>query len=603
MRTLLEIGLSNAILATLLAVAVAVLTRLCRRPAVSHGLWLLVLLKLLTPPLWTVPLPWPTARAVEEELATAAPSAQTGEETAPFEMVLIPAPQQTLSLPPGVLDLAQLLAEPQQPESSASPPTTSPPAPQPVEAATGSLDWTWPLWADLAAPLWLGSAALWLAWTGLNVYRFQRLLRYARQAPRSLQDEVNNLARRLGLTNSPTLWLLPGAISPMLWAVGGSPRLLFPVRLLDQLDPEQRTTLFAHELAHLRRRDHWVRFVEVLVQGLYWWHPVVWWARHELREAEEQCCDAWVVSLLLGADRVYATALLQTVAFFSHARSPLPVVASGIGQVRQLRRRLIMILQGNTPRSLSRIGLLAMVGLGLLLLPVSAQSPKGGDETDRKIEELKRALRELEAQKRAESDGKGAAEKKAHAAEIEKAQAEAAALGKEVEAKQRALQEAQGRHQKAVARLAKLQGSAFAEFVITQDGSTNRYVYRVDNVEPRNVAPLEINKVAPKLEINNVAPKLDYFITRPVEAKVVIAGVERKVTNKAANEKPVTVTVSPDSLYVVPAGPVNVAPAKAKLPSADKRADELEKKLDRLFRELEELRRELRQNKTPRPAD
>jgi beta-lactamase regulating signal transducer with metallopeptidase domain len=81
----------------------------------------------------------------------------------------------------------------------------------------------------------------------------------------------------------------------MLWAVLRRPRLLLPAGLWDDLDEAQRDTLIAHELAHLRRRDHWVRLVEVAATVLYWWHPAVWWARRELREAEEQCCDAWVV--------------------------------------------------------------------------------------------------------------------------------------------------------------------------------------------------------------------------------------------------------------------------------------------------------------------
>src|SRR5438270_282872 len=33
----------------------------CRRPAVRHGLWLLVLLKLVTPPLYGIPVPLPAA--------------------------------------------------------------------------------------------------------------------------------------------------------------------------------------------------------------------------------------------------------------------------------------------------------------------------------------------------------------------------------------------------------------------------------------------------------------------------------------------------------------------------------------------------------------
>ena len=56
METILHAGLSNAISATFLALLVACLSRvLARRPAVLHCLWLLVLLKLVTPPLYRGP--------------------------------------------------------------------------------------------------------------------------------------------------------------------------------------------------------------------------------------------------------------------------------------------------------------------------------------------------------------------------------------------------------------------------------------------------------------------------------------------------------------------------------------------------------------------
>ena len=60
MSHLLQLGLANAIAAALLAAAVAAPAFVLRRryPAVVHALWLLVLLKLVTPPLWKIPVSW-----------------------------------------------------------------------------------------------------------------------------------------------------------------------------------------------------------------------------------------------------------------------------------------------------------------------------------------------------------------------------------------------------------------------------------------------------------------------------------------------------------------------------------------------------------------
>src|SRR5262245_16966654 len=59
MATLVEIGLWNAAAAAVLALVAAAVARLWRRPALAHTLWLLVLLKLLTPPLVPFSLSWP----------------------------------------------------------------------------------------------------------------------------------------------------------------------------------------------------------------------------------------------------------------------------------------------------------------------------------------------------------------------------------------------------------------------------------------------------------------------------------------------------------------------------------------------------------------
>jgi hypothetical protein len=159
--------------------------------------------------------------------------------------------------------------------------------------------------------------------------------------------------------------------------------LLLPHGLWDRLDDDQRDTLIAHELAHLRRRDHWVRLVEVAATVLYWWLPVLWWARRELREAEEQCCDAWVVWTMPAAVRDYMRAILEAVEYVSEpnpggapaapgtspfAPAAVPALASGMGEFRRLERRLWMIRRSDSPHRLSRPGLLAVV-LGAAALP------------------------------------------------------------------------------------------------------------------------------------------------------------------------------------------------------------------------------------------
>ena len=140
----------------------------------------------------------------------------------------------------------------------------------------------------------------------------------------------------------------------MLWTLGGRARLLVPAELWPDLSESQQTALIAHELAHLKRKDHWIRWLDLAVTGLYWWHPVVWWARRGLREAEEQCCDAWAVWATPRGSRSYAAALLAALEFVSGAPTAgvaaAAAVISGRGHVSFLKRRMRMIVQARTPK-------------------------------------------------------------------------------------------------------------------------------------------------------------------------------------------------------------------------------------------------------------
>jgi beta-lactamase regulating signal transducer with metallopeptidase domain len=439
MNSLLHIALSNAVLATALALVAVVVGRFCRRPALTHGLWLLVLLKLVTPPLLKVPVGWPASSPV----LPAGPSVSTTEPVEPS--INVPFARGEPDEPEAFAPAEEVVLTP----GPAIPADASPPSPPPAPATIPAEPFAVPAgWMAAGVVLWLAGTASWTGLAAVRVRRFRRLLRYAQPAPLWLREEVHALASRLGLRRVPGVWLVPGRLAPMLWAVGSAPRLLVPVGLLDGLTDEQRATLLLHELAHLRRRDHWVRVLEMLTTALYWWHPVVWWARRELREAEEQCCDAWVVWALPGAGRTYATALLECLDFLSDAPSPLPLGASGIGQTNDLKRRLTMIMRGITPRRLSWGSGVVLAGVGLMLLPLV---PSFAQEEDRRRDPRDDRREESRDERR---DTKPGSSKE----EIDKAREEVERVKKELDAQLTKLRATEERLRAAAVHLARLEG-------------------------------------------------------------------------------------------------------------------------------------------------
>jgi bla regulator protein BlaR1 len=555
---LLRIGLSNAVVALLMALVVVSVACIWRRPAVLHALWLLVLLKLVTPPLLWVPVPWPM-------VAEAAPVVSLPV----VEPVVEPAPDANTEI------LTNFQATVETPDVETSLPTGEPgrvSAPSSVR----SLESTW---GDYATPLacivavWLAGAVAWYALALVRLKRFGLLLRHAIPAPEALRQRTQRLAEKLRLRRCPGVWLVPGRVAPMLWAAGGRPRIFFPMDLLKQVGVEQQNALLVHELAHLRRRDHWVRWLEFAAAGLYWWNPVFWFARRELREAEEQCCDAWVTSTLPGAGKTYATALLETLDFLSDAPAAIPLLASGVGRVADLKRRLAMIMRGTTPKTLGWRGGAAVVGLGALLLPmlpawVQAQAPaKAEAKTEVKVEDPPSP------------------------ADLEKARAELKSLEAVLEQRKADMAEAAARVEAARARVRRDEGAA-AKTADAEVPSNYDIVVKV-NGDAEYVSLQDFLKQIQAVKVQGASPTL-----------IVLDKNSGKIIMKMAGGKTEGVDSPPAGLRWTGPGELRLSPGQPPLLIAatetDKRIIDLEMKLKSLLSEVEKLRQE-RKPEPPKP--
>jgi len=219
---------------------------------------------------------------------------------------------------------------------------------------------------SIPLPVWMGGIAL-LVLVGLGrIGRSIRLVRSGQTAPRSVVRMVHDASADLGLRHPPTVVMIDRRVTPMLfcaWQV----TLVLPTRLWAQLDDVGRRAVIFHELAHLRRRDHWVCWADMIVGLVYWWHPVVWWIRRRIREEADLCCDTWVTTLMPDGRRAYAQALLDARKFGSLIPVAVPSVGLGASTRRTKRfaRRLTMVMTAQTSPRISRKGTLLACTLAL----------------------------------------------------------------------------------------------------------------------------------------------------------------------------------------------------------------------------------------------
>jgi len=370
MQTILNLLAANALWAAVLAMLVLAATQFITRPAVRHALWLIVLVRLLVPPVWSVPVIAPREETVEWPGIAMAPINIPAPASAPIRHQPIAAVGRThvtAVVPPAS---PEVVTVPVDVESVIH-----------VELDDSPALSTW-LVPALAA-IWAGGALFVLLLAFIRARRFERALRQSLPVPVDLERQVVELAQRIGLSHVPGVLLVPGRVPPLIWQPGlrlSRARLVFPVELYWKLDAGQREALIAHELAHLARRDPWVRWIELAAVAAYWWFPVLAFIRHRLRASEEECCDTWVVARL-GERRAYATALLETVEFLDGPDVPAaPALASGASPVHDLHRRLTMIMQGSMRAKLTRWSAGALLGLLGAVLAVGPSFSNAQDE-------------------------------------------------------------------------------------------------------------------------------------------------------------------------------------------------------------------------------
>ena len=329
--TLLQIGAAKLVVSVVLAGLAWAVQRRVRHPAVTYPLWLLVLVALLLPAVVSIPV-LPGESGATPVIADDA--ALTGDAVARVAV------------------------------SAASPEGTGSGTTLPARVTENA--------KAVLAIAWLVVTALLLGWTLVRTLRFRRwLARTSHPAPPDLRQEVSKIGHRLNLARMPDVRITTARISPMVCWTGGRIRLVIPAFLVAGLDRRELRALLAHELAHVQRRDHLVRWIEWLACSAFWWNPVAWWARRELRAAEEASCDALGVAATMSTPRAYAESLLRVVELMSTPPThPTPAFASGAASGRNpaaLERRLRMLIRRESadraPRWVRAAGTAAMVCL------------------------------------------------------------------------------------------------------------------------------------------------------------------------------------------------------------------------------------------------
>ena len=203
--------------------------------------------------------------------------------------------------------------------------------------------------------------------------------------PPAWEDCMARMAARMGIRRRIRLRCSTDIDVPYAFGLFRS-SILLPFSAMTGLAPEQVEALIAHELAHLARRDVLLNLVQVCLETVLFYHPVVGWLSTQIRAAREQHCDDLALQVI-GDRALYARALYS----LEESRASIPHLALGAkGDASamtntHLLRRIQRVLGVSVPdrRDPWLKGALALgaAALGLAtFLPVHAYSPAPGSK-------------------------------------------------------------------------------------------------------------------------------------------------------------------------------------------------------------------------------
>ena len=158
----------------------------------------------------------------------------------------------------------------------------------------------------------------------------------------ALQARFEQLISSFNLWRKPQLLISYKVDVPM--AIGWlKPVILLPTAMISGLTSEQLEMLILHELAHIKRHDYLVNFLQTLVEILLFFHPGVRWISTQMRNEREYCSDDIAVAHC-GNAIAYAHTLADTASVcHKHRHSSIPTMAMAAsgGDLKQRVVRLI----------------------------------------------------------------------------------------------------------------------------------------------------------------------------------------------------------------------------------------------------------------------
>jgi bla regulator protein BlaR1 len=181
-------------------------------------------------------------------------------------------------------------------------------------------------------------------------------------------EALQRLKRSGGIRIRIKLLLSPASVEPGIFGIA-RPVLVWPKGISERLEDTQLEAILAHEMCHVSCYDNLTAAIHMMVEAIFWFHPLVWWLGMRLVEERERACDEAALQLCK-QPQIYAESILKVCEFC--VESPLICISGVTGS--DLKKRIVRIMTDaeHVARKLdfSRKFLLYVAGLAVIVVPI-----------------------------------------------------------------------------------------------------------------------------------------------------------------------------------------------------------------------------------------
>jgi len=353
---------SGVLILILLLVDLALRKRV--RAVFRYWIWLLVLAKLVLPSSLSSPLS--LGYFLGDELAEIKIS-EAGIQEEPFDWRMI-RPVPPLKVPAGYDIGAGTTTDAGRPIS----PVESGVAEEFPKIVTSPMTRVPVTWQGAIFLVWAAVVAA-MGLLLLQRAMFVRgLVAQAKEPNRLMKETLEFCCGQMAVKAKVRLKVSASATSP---AVCGlfRPVILVPANLGRRLGSRDLRAVLLHELAHIKRGDLWVNLAQTVLQIVYFYNPLLWFANAMIRRVREQAVDEMVLVAMGERAKSYPETLVN-VAKLAFKQPMLSLRLIGVVESKNaLAGRIKRILSRPIPKSakLGVLGLIIVLAIGCGLLPMA----------------------------------------------------------------------------------------------------------------------------------------------------------------------------------------------------------------------------------------